>query len=83
MNDIFENFLSTGKKDSKGRDIGYVIGLRDDGTTFFAWVQNTRRVNGEWKEFGVQQRSKAFTSQAGATHWAYATAKERIAKLAA
>lgn len=83
MNDIFENFLSTGKKDSKGRDIGYVVGLRDDGTTFYAWVQNTRRVNGEWKEFGVQQRSKAFTSQASATHWAYATAKERIAKLAA
>jgi hypothetical protein len=50
-------------------------------TTFAAWVQNARRLNGEWKEYGVQQRSKAFSSQDAATRWAYQTANERISKL--
>jgi hypothetical protein len=81
MNNLFENFLSSGKRDSSGRLIGYVVGFNDDGTNFYAWVQNTRLVNVAWKEFGVQQRSKKFTSQQAATVWAYATAKDRIAKL--
>jgi hypothetical protein len=77
----FESFLSANKADNKGRLIGYVVGLSDNGTDFYAWVQNTRRINGEWKEFGVQQRSKRFATQQAATTWAYATAKDRIAKL--
>ena len=77
------NFLTTGKKDSKGREIGYVVVFCDNGTDFRTYVQNTRRVNDEWQEFGVQQRSKSFASQDAATLWAYKTAKERIAKVQA
>lgn len=83
LGEIFQNFLGTGCKDSKGREIGYVVGLRDDGTTFYAWVQNTRRVNGEWQEFGAPQRSKSFSTQQAANVWAYTTAKQRIAKVKA
>jgi hypothetical protein len=83
LGEIFQNFLGTGRKDSKGREIGYVVGLRDDGTTFYAWVQNTRRVNGEWQEFGAAQRSKSFSTQQAANVWAYTTAKQRIAKVKA
>jgi len=79
--DITESYIRSGRTDSKGREIGYVVGLRDDGTTFYAWVQNARQVNGQWVEFGVQQRSKAFASQAAATAWAYATANQRISKI--
>lgn len=81
--EIFESHMGTNRCDDKGREIGFVVGLRDNGTEFAAWVQNTRRVNGAWKEFGVMQRSKSFTSQAAATSWAYATAKDRIAKVRA
>ena len=79
--DMTETYIGTGRKDSKGREIGWIVGLNNNGTTFAAWVQNARRVNGEWKEFGVQQRSKSFDSQDAATRWAYATAHERVAKL--
>jgi hypothetical protein len=81
--EIFEAVLEAGKKDSKGRKIGYIVGLRDNGTDFRAWVQNARFVKGDWSDFGVIQRSKSFRSQEEATRWAYSTAKERIAKLAA
>lgn len=81
--EIFENYMGTNRRDDKGREIGFVVGLRDNGTEFAAWVQNTRLVNGEWKDFGVIQRSKSFASQAAATAWAYATAKDRIAKVRA
>ena len=81
FSDITESYIRSGRTDSKGREIGYVVGLRDDGTTFYAWVQNARRVNGQWVEFGVQQRSKSFASQAAATAWAYATANTRISKI--
>jgi hypothetical protein len=80
-NDMTETYMRSGRYDSKNREIGYIVGLNNNGTTFAAWVQNARRVNGEWKEFGVQQRSKSFDSQEAATRWAYATAHERIAKL--
>lgn len=81
--DIFENYVRSGRYDSKDREIGYIIVFRDNGTDFRAYVQNARRINGEWVEFGVRQRSKSFTSQAAATRWAYATAQERISKLKA
>lgn len=80
--EITESYVRSGRYDSKGREIGYIVGLRDNGVEFAAWVQNARRVNGKWLEFGVQQRSKSFTSQSAATAWAFATAQTRIAKLA-
>ena len=83
LGEITEQYIPSGTKDNKGRFIGYIVGFRDDGANFYAWVQNTRRINGEWKEFGVRQRSKQFTSQAAATSWAFATVKTRIDKLGA
>jgi hypothetical protein len=80
-NDMTETYIRSGRHDSKNREIGYIVGLNNNGKTFAAWVQNARHVNGEWKEFGVQQRSKEFSSQDAATRWAYQTAKERISKL--
>jgi hypothetical protein len=81
LGEIFENYMRSGRYDSKDREIGYIVGFRDDGVNFYAWVQNSRRIKGEWEDFGVRQRSKCFKSQALATRWAYATANERIAKL--
>lgn len=79
--DAFETTLRAGKKDTAGREIGFTVGLNDNSVDFHAWVQNARLVKGEWKDFGVCQRSKRFGSQDEARRWAYATAKERIAKL--
>lgn len=79
--DITQNFVRSGRFDSKGREIGYIVGFRDNGVDFRAYVQNARRVNGQWQEFGPSQRSKSFKSQAAATSWAYATANDRIAKI--
>jgi hypothetical protein len=76
-NDMTETFIGTGRNDSKGREIGWIVGLNNNGVDFAAWVQNARKVNGNWKEFGVQQRSRSFPSQATATAWAYATAQVR------
>lgn len=81
MNEMFETFLPSHKKDAKGRLIGYIVGLRDDGANFYAWVQNARKVNNDFFDFGVIQRSKCFASQAEATRWAYETAKQRLAKI--
>lgn len=83
MGELFETFLGSGKFDDKGREIGWTVGLRDDGVDFHAWVQAARRPkNGEFHDFGVAQRSKKFASQDAARSWAYATAKQRIANLA-
>ena len=76
-----ETWIGSGKHDSKGREIGYIVGLSDNGTEYAAWVQNGRATAHEFKDFGVTQRSRNFTSQEAATRWAYSTAKERIAKL--
>lgn len=84
LGDIFENWVDAKKLDSKGRRIGFVVGFRDNGTDFYAWVQNGRmenKGNADWSEFGPAQRSVKFTSQSAATSWAYQTARERIAKL--
>ena len=81
--EVFEAHVRSGRYDNKNREIGYIVGFRDNGTDFRAYVQNARRVNGEWEEFGVQQRSKSFNSQESARAWAYATAHERISKLSA
>ena len=79
--EITENHIRSGRFDSKGREIGYIVVFRDNGEDFRAYVQNARRIGGEWVEFGAKQRSKSFKSQAEATRWAYATANERIAKI--
>ena len=81
--DITQTFLNTTRRDSKGREIGFIVGFRDNGVDFRAYVQNARRIAGEWKDFGVMQRSKSFTSQDAATRWAYSTANERVAKVRA
>lgn len=81
LGEIFETFVPAGKVDSKGREIGFTVGLRDNGKDFYAWVQAARKVGADFKDFGVVQRSKLFTSQEAATGWAYRTARERIAKL--
>lgn len=80
---VFENHLRSGRFDSKGREIGFIVGFRDNGDDFRAYVQNARRVAGEWVEFGATQRSKSFRSQVAAASWAYATANDRIAKIKA
>lgn len=79
--EIIETYMNSEKIDSKGREIGFIVGFRDNGTDFRAYVQNARREFGVWKDFGTQQRSKSFANQPSATLWAYATARERIAKL--
>lgn len=81
--EVFESCVRSGRYDSKGREICYIVGLRDNGVDFRAYVQNARRANGVWVEFGPSQRSKSFKSQAAASRWAYATAQERISKLKA
>jgi len=79
--EITQTYMNSGVRDSKGREIGYIVGFRDNGTDFRAYVQNARREFGVWKDFGTSQRSKSFADQASATLWAYATARQRIAKL--
>jgi hypothetical protein len=80
-NNSLEVWLGSGKFDAKQREIGYIVGLNDNGTEFAAWVQNGRMTGRDFKDFGVTQRSKPFASQQEATSWAYKTAKERIANL--
>lgn len=79
MTDPIESFVGSGIKDSKGREIGWVVGLRNDGINFYAWVQNARSFNYNFSDFGVKQKSVCFTSQEEATRWAYTTAKQRVA----
>lgn len=66
----------TGRVDSKGRKVGYVVVYRDNGTDFRCYVQNTR----DSKEFGVLQYSESFTSAAAAKAYGAATLAKRLAK---
>jgi hypothetical protein len=79
--EILETYLGTGMKDSKGREIGFIGALVDNGTDFRALVQNARRIKGEWQEFGVRQSSKSYRSQTEATRCGFAIANQRIANL--
>jgi len=81
FNNSLEVWIGSGKFDYAGREIGYIVGTNDNGEQYAAWVQNGRKANGKFSDFGVPQRSKMFATQSQATQWAYATAKERIAKL--
>lgn len=76
-----ETFVGSGIKDSSGREIGWTVGLNDNGAEFAAWVQAARKHNGEFKDFGVPQRSRSFATQDAATSWAYSTAKARVAAI--
>lgn len=77
----FETFLGSGKFDSKGREIGYIIGFNDDGAADFrAWVQAARRTGHDFADHGTRQRSKGFASQEAANSWAYRTARERMGR---
>lgn len=79
----FETFLPCGV-DSKGRQTGYVVGLREDLDTHecYAWVQKSIKTADGWKDFGPTQRSKKFPSLDAARTWAYTTAKARGQKTA-
>jgi hypothetical protein len=81
FNNPLEAWIGSGKFDNANREIGYIVGTNDNGEQYAAWVQNARKANSKFADFGVAQRSKMFATQAQATQWAYATAKERIAKL--
>jgi len=76
-----EAFIGSGKFDAKGREIGFTVGLNDNGKDFAAWVQSARGTKAGFADFGVPQRARNFTSQDAATRWAYATARKRIANL--
>lgn len=76
-----EAFIGSGKFDEKGREIGFTVGLNDNGQEFGAWVQSSRATKAGFADFGVTQRSRIFKSQVEATTWAYRTARERIANL--
>jgi hypothetical protein len=80
-NNSLETWLGSGKFDGKNREIGFIVGLNDNGSEFAAWVQNGRKIGRDFNDFGVPQRSKSFLTQNEATNWAYKTAKERIANL--
>lgn len=80
--DRFETFVPANKKDSKGRSLGFIVILVDNGVDFHACVQKAILKNGEPVAWGASQRSKKFKSQKEATSYAYATAKARIANLA-
>ena len=80
-NDMMEVWVGSGKFDAKGREIGYIVGTNSNGIEFAAWVQNGRKDNNGFKEFGAPQRSKLFKDQESSVAWAYRTAKERIANL--
>ena len=80
-NNMLQNYMDSGKVDSKKRPIGYTVKLNNNGEDFCAWVQNSRKIKGEWVDFGVPQIAKVFSSQKSATEWAYRTAKQRIAGL--
>lgn len=76
-----EVWVSANKFDAKGREIGYIVGFNTNGVDWAAWVQNGRKDKTCFKDFGAAQRSKMFATLEQANRWAYATAKERIAKL--
>lgn len=66
--------------DSKGRNIGFVVGFCEDldTGTHYAWVQKYQVTdNGDWKAIGAVQSSRQFKTQALAVQWAYNAAKER------
>ncbi|ALH46253.1 hypothetical protein POR1_48 [Pseudomonas phage POR1] len=79
--EVTEVFAS-GRFDSKGREICWVLGTRKVEGKFYAWVQNARKANGKVSEFGTFQRSKEFPSLEAAVAFTKRTAVERLNKLA-
>lgn len=78
----FETFIHANKTDSKGRQIGYIVILADNGVEFYANVQKGVALKkGDFAAFGATQKGKKFKTHAAAKSWAYTTAKQRIADL--
>lgn len=76
----YEEFLPA-YTDSKGRVMGYIVGLNFDGeSTHYAWVQKGIQTQNGFEDFGPRQRSKQFRSKIEARSWAFRTAKERAAR---
>lgn len=82
LGESFTQFVSANQVDDKGREIGFVVGFRDNGSDFYAWVQQARKTSRyDWIDFGPHQRSKRFDSQTAARQWAFSSAKDRISKI--
>jgi hypothetical protein len=79
----FETFIHAHKVDAKGRSLGFFVVLVDNGVDFHACVQKgiVHKRSKEPVAWGASQPSKKFKSQDEATKYAYATVRERIAKL--
>jgi hypothetical protein len=72
-----ETVVQSGKFDSKGRSIDYILGTNVADGIAYGWVQNAR----DGKEFGTFQRSKAYNSIDHANIANKRIVAERIAKL--
>lgn len=70
LGDILKNYISVGKFDEEGREIGYATEVSNNGIKFHALVQTARRINGEWVRFDIARTSKSFGSQFEARGWA-------------
>ncbi len=81
ITDRYEEFKQYAT-DAKGRVFGYtaVITEMSDGATL-ACVQKCVKTRDGYKSWGAAQRSKKFSSTKEARRWAFATQKERGAKL--
>jgi hypothetical protein len=40
--ELTETYMNSNVRDNKGREIGFIVGFRDNGTDFRAYVQNAR-----------------------------------------
>ena len=79
--DITQIWMGAAINDSKGREIGWTIGLRDNGSEYAAWVQASRKTGAcKFADFGPCQASRSFDTQEQATAWTFGEAKERVAK---
>lgn len=78
--DITQIWVGAAINDGKGREIGWAIGLNDNGDDYAAWVQSARRTSAGFSDFGPRQASRSFTTQEQATAWAFSEAKARVAK---
>lgn len=73
--------IDSGKKDGKGRPIGFIVYVYQWIATgdWYASVQNARLVKGQWKNFGVGQRAKKYATEDDAKRNALVIARVRAA----
>lgn len=77
VSNSIELLVDSGKVDSKGRAIGFIVGTYTYAGTTYGYVQNAR----DGIAFGVGQRAKKYTSQDQALTACKAIAKDRISKI--